>query len=123
MKKKTLLPDILIFQRFLKFAIAKTEGVILARYPWHHLAATLDPSEVGEGGGGLPFKNVRRLLKGRRCKFWVFNIFNHTNHRGIVLWLCVKKYLNLIKYKPHSDCQLAFGFNSNFPTSILVSFS
>ena len=73
--------------------------------------------------GGLPFENVRRLLRGRKCKFWVFNIFNHTNHRDIVLWLCVKKYLNIIEHKSHPDCQLAFGFNSNFPTSILVSFS
>ena len=41
----------------------------------------------------------------------------------IVLWSCLKEYLNLIKHKPHPDCQLAFGFNSNFPTSILCSFS
>ena len=125
-EKKTLLPDILIFQRFLKFAIAKRECVLLALCPWHHLTARLGPSEVGEGGRGLPSesdRNVRRLLREKNCTFWVFNIFNHTNHRGIVLWLCVKKYLNLINYEPHPDCKLAFGFNSNFPTSILVSFS
>ena len=80
--KKTLLPDISIFQRFFKFAIAKRECVILARYPWHRLAARADPSEVGEGGGGLPFENVRRLLRGRKYKLLVLNIFNHTDHRG-----------------------------------------
>ena len=32
-EKKTLLPDILIFQRFLKFSIVKRECVILARCP------------------------------------------------------------------------------------------
>ena len=78
--RKTLLPDILIFQRLLKFPIAKRECVILARCPSHYLAARLGPSEAGEGGGGLPFENVRRLLRGRKFKFWVFNIFNHTSH-------------------------------------------
>ena len=64
-EKKTLQPDILIFQRFLKFSIAKRECVIPARCPWHYLAARLGPSEIGEGAGVLPFEsdgNVRLLL-------------------------------------------------------------
>ena len=117
--KKPLLPDILIFQRFFKFAIAKRECVILARCPSHYLAARLGPSEVGEGGGeggDYPLKvtGIFVALLGKENISFGCSIFNHTNHRGIVLWLCLKKYLNLIKHKPHPDCQLAFGFNSNF---------
>ena len=131
-EKKTLLPDILIFQRFLKFSIAKGFNHFSRMCNSRALPLTVPYCEacslagLERARGGLPFEsdgNVRRLFRGRKYTLWVFNIFNHTNHRGIVIRLCVKKNLNLIKHKPHPDCQPAFGFNSNFPTSILVSFS
>ena len=67
--KKTLLPDILIFQRFFKIAIAKRECVILARYPWHRLAARLGHSEVGEGLGDSPLKMFVAFLGKENVSF------------------------------------------------------
>ena len=68
-RKKTLLPDILIFQRFFKSAIAKRECVILARYPWHRFAARLDPSEVAEGLGDSPLKMFVAFLGQENVSF------------------------------------------------------
>ena len=63
------------------------------------------------------------FLGEENINFWCSIFLTIQTIGVIVLWLCVKKYLNVIKHKPHPDCQLAFGFNSNFPTSILVLFS
>ena len=91
--------------------------------PWHRLAAKVGPSEVGEGLGDSPLKMFVAFLGEENISFGCSISLTIPTIGVIVLWLCVKKYLNLIKHKPHPDCQLAFGFNSNFPTSILVSFS
>ena len=77
----------------------------------------------GWGGGGGGGGGLVAFLGKEIVRFGCSTFLTIPTIEVIVLWFCLKEYLNLIKHKPHPDCQLAFGFNSNFPTSILVSFS
>ena len=85
LREKNSSAHISIFQRFLKFPVAKRE---MSNSSSLNLALPCCACQAwplrgwGRGGGAeIPFEsddgNVRRLLRGRNCRFWVFNIFTH----------------------------------------------
>ena len=84
--KKNSSTHILIFRGFLMFPVAKREmsnssSLNLALPCWACQAWPLRGWGRGVGGAEIPFEsddgNVRRLLRGRNCRFWIFNIFTH----------------------------------------------
>ena len=79
LREKNSSAHISIFQRFLKFPVAKRE---MSNSSSLNLALPCCTCKVGEvGSWEIPFEsddgNVRRLLRGRNCRFSVFNVFTH----------------------------------------------